>query len=68
MEKIVLKSSQISDTLARSVSELRAGADLIDVTLVSGDGKQFDAHDSNTLVHWWEQGFWEVKQFPKTYV
>ena len=44
MEKIVLKSSQISDTLARSVSELRAGADLIDVTLVSGDGKQFDAH------------------------
>ena len=44
MEKIILKSSQISDTLARSVSDLRAGADLIDVTLVSGDGKQFGAH------------------------
>ena len=26
------------------MSELRAGADLIDVTLVSGDGKQFGAH------------------------
>ena len=40
----IRRSSQFSDDLAKSVSELRNANDLIDVTLVSGDGKQFFAH------------------------
>ena len=40
----IKRSSQFSDDLTKSVSELRNAGDLIDVTLVSGDGKQFAAH------------------------
>ena len=40
----IRRSNQFSDDLVRLISELRTGGDLIDVTLVSGDGKQFGAH------------------------
>ena len=40
----IRRSSQSSDELVRLMSQLRADGDLIDVTLVSGDGKQFGAH------------------------
>ena len=38
------RSSIFSDDLTKSVSDLRNANDFIDVTLVSGDGKQFFAH------------------------
>ena len=40
----ISRSSHFSDELKKYMSELRKGSDLIDVTLVSGDGKQFAAH------------------------
>lgn len=40
----IRRSSQFSDDLTKYMSELRKGSDLIDVTLVSGDGKRFAAH------------------------
>ena len=40
----IKRSSQFSDDLVKSLFELRSGSDLIDVTLVSGDGTQFGAH------------------------